>query len=146
MPPSILREGKPLASAFHPCLNPDFSSVVQRASPKSHHVGPQSRVGHFKDDTAHVLVGEEIVSSELHFVEEPVCIEKEWVAAPTTEQAAVAGCRRHGFPPDRDRCCLDDDFAVVAHPGSSFTLTTAKCRSLLPVFGRGELHVVGDVG
>jgi len=48
--------------------------------------------------------------------------------------------------PTETGCCLDDDFAVVAHPGGSFTLNTAKCRGLLPVFGRGELHVVGDVG
>src|SRR5436309_5318685 len=72
------------------CLDPAFSSFVQYASPKSHHIGPQSRVGHFKHNTANILVREEIVASELHFVEKAVCIEKERIAAPTKEKTAVA--------------------------------------------------------
>src|SRR6266849_6456105 len=50
------------------CLDPAVSGFVQRASPQSHHIGPQSRVGHFNHDTAHILVREEIVASELHLV------------------------------------------------------------------------------
>src|SRR5215472_9027804 len=34
------------------CLDPAFASFVQRASPESHPIRPQGRVGHFKDDAA----------------------------------------------------------------------------------------------
>src|SRR5262249_12731284 len=85
------------------CLDPAFSSFVQRASPKSHHIAAQGRVGRVKHNTPPIFVRKEIVASERHLVEKPVCIEKEWVAAPTKETPPVAGCRHHGFPPDCDR-------------------------------------------
>jgi hypothetical protein len=39
-----------------------------------------------------------------------------------------------------------DNFTVVAHPSGLFSPETAHCRSLLPIFGRRELHAVTNIG
>ena len=112
-------------SATAVCLDPAFASFLQCASPKSQHVSPESRVGQFKHDAANIFIGEEVLPRELHFVEEAVCVEEERIAAPTHEQGAVAGFRHHSFLPDRDRCSLDDNFALVARPRGWRALHTA---------------------
>ena len=81
------------------CLDPAFAGFLQCASPESHLLIPQSRVGQFKHDAANIFVGEEVVARELHFVEQAVCVEEERIAAPTHKQAAVAGFRHQGFLP-----------------------------------------------
>src|SRR5262249_55375482 len=82
------------------CLDPAFCRFVQCARPQSHPSGPQSRVGYFQHNTAHIFVREEIAPLELHVVEQAIGIEKERIAAPATEKTAVAGARHQGFPPD----------------------------------------------
>src|SRR5436190_6229390 len=82
------------------CLNPAFFSLVQGATPKSHLVAPKSRIGQFKHDAAHVLVREEIVASELHFVEQAIRVEKERIAAPTKERTVVSCFRYQRLPTD----------------------------------------------
>jgi hypothetical protein len=79
-------------------LDPTFSSFVHCASPKSHFAHSQSRIGQLKHDAANVFVCEEIVPRELHFVEKAICVEKEWIAAPTKEKTAFAVLRHQGFP------------------------------------------------
>src|SRR6266850_7001243 len=127
------------------CLNPAFCSLVHGATPKSHLVAPKSRVGQFKDDAANILVHEEIVASELHLVEQAICVEKERIAAPTKESTVVSCFRHQRLPIDRHWCSLDDDVAFLAHPSGSCALNTAKCRSLLPIFGRRKLDTVRDL-
>src|SRR5882672_8149341 len=82
------------------CLNPAFFSLVQGATPKSHLVAPKSRVGQFKHDAANILVREEIVASELHFVEQAICVEEERIAAPTKEGTVVCCVRHQRLPID----------------------------------------------
>jgi hypothetical protein len=41
---------------------------------------------------------------------------------------------------------LDDNFTLLAHPSGLFTLKTPNCHSLLPIFGRRELHTVTNIG
>src|SRR6266481_2007174 len=115
-------------------LNPAFFSLGYRATPESHLLATKSRVGQFKYDAAHILVREEIVASELHVVEQAICVEKEGIAAPTKESTVVSSFRNQRLPIDRHGCALDDDVAFVAHPSGSCALNTAKCRSLLPIF------------
>jgi hypothetical protein len=128
------------------CLDPAFPSFVHRASPKPHLTASQSRVGQFKHDAANVLVFEEIVPRELHFIEKAVCVEKEWIGTPTKEKTAVAGFRHQSFSPDGDRRILDHNLAIVSHPSGSRTLNTAQRRGLIPISRRRELHAVSQIG
>src|SRR5262245_61928917 len=97
------------------CLDPAFPLSIHCASPDSHLFVRQSRVRQFKHDAAHILIGEEIITSKLHVVEEPVCVEEERIAAPATKKAAIVRGRDRGFPPDGHRRILDENFALVAH-------------------------------
>src|SRR5262249_45916135 len=81
------------------CLDPTFSSFVHCASPNSHLVISQFRVGHFKHDAANIFVCEEVVARELHLIEIADCVEKEWIAAPTEEKRkSRASVTRASFP------------------------------------------------
>src|SRR5712671_2491827 len=126
-------------------LNPAVCSLVEGAAPQSHFVAPKSRVGQFEHDAANILVREEIVAGELHIVEQAIGVEEERIAAPTEESPVVAGFRHQRLPSDGHRYSLDDDVAFVAYPSRSRALNTAKCRSLLSIFGGRELGTVGDI-
>src|SRR6267143_1385088 len=82
------------------CLDPAFCSFVHCASPNSHFIVPQSRVGQFNHDAANIFLLEEVVPRELHVIEIAVDVEKERIAAPTEEKTVVAGFRHQGFSPD----------------------------------------------
>src|SRR5882762_1337533 len=75
------------------CLNPAFFGVVQCASPKSHLISAQSRIGQLKHDAANILVSEKILSGELHLVEQASCVEKERIATPAKKKAVISGLR-----------------------------------------------------
>src|SRR5438445_60879 len=64
-------------------LDPAFASFVQCASPNSHFIASQIRVGQFNHDAANIFVREEVVARELHLIEITLCVEKERIAAPT---------------------------------------------------------------
>src|SRR6185295_12842243 len=81
------------------CLDPAFSSFVQCASPNSHLIASQSRIGQFNHDAANIFVCEEVVARELHLIEITLCVEKERIAAPAEEKTEVAGFRHQGFSP-----------------------------------------------
>ena len=85
------------------CLDPAVCSFVHCASPNSHLIASQSRVGQFNHDAADILVLEEVVARELHVIEIAVYVEKERIAAPTEEKTVVADFRYQGFSPDGDR-------------------------------------------
>src|SRR6266404_1926702 len=127
-------------------LNPTFGSSLHRASPNSHIIASQIRVGQFNHDAANILVREEVVARELHLIEIALCVEKERIAAPTKEKMVVACFGYQRSPPDRDRCALDEDFAVVARANSSPPLGTTNCSSLSAILRSGELNAVTDVG
>src|SRR5262249_16128210 len=80
------------------CLDPTLGSFVDGASPKANRIGPQSGVGQFQRDAANVFVCEEIGSSELHLVDQAVCVEEEGIAAPTCKEMVFAGGCHQGFP------------------------------------------------
>src|SRR5947207_13696927 len=82
------------------CLDPALSSFVECASPNSHLIASQSRVGQFNHDAANILVCKEVVPRELHLIEIALCVEKERIAAPPEENTVVAGFRHQGFLPD----------------------------------------------
>src|SRR5215813_8442139 len=75
------------------CLNPTFRGFIHRARPKSHRIGPKSRVGQFNHDAADIFVREEVVPRELHVIEIALCVEKERIAAPTEEKTVIAAVR-----------------------------------------------------
>jgi hypothetical protein len=68
------------------CLDPAFLGFVHCASPKSHLIAPQGRVGQFNHDAANIFVCEEVVPRELHVIEIAVYVEKESIAAPTEKK------------------------------------------------------------
>src|SRR5882672_4983325 len=82
------------------CLDPAFPSFVHCASPDSHLIVPQSRIGQFNRDAANIFVCEEVVPCELHLIEITLCVEKERIATPTKEKIVVAGFSHQSFPPD----------------------------------------------
>src|SRR6266850_1377568 len=94
------KENRLLGSCAPIGLNPAVCSLVEGAAPKSHLVAPKSRVGQFEHDAANILVREEIVASELHFVEQAICVEKERITAPTKESTVVSCFRHHRLPID----------------------------------------------
>src|SRR5262249_6447540 len=82
------------------CLHPTFSGLVHCASPNSHLVSSQSRVGQFNHDAANIFVFEEVVTCDLHVIKIAVYVEKERIAAPTEEKTVIAVFRHQSFPPD----------------------------------------------
>src|SRR6267143_1778022 len=75
------------------CLDPAFFSLVHCASPKSHPIGAQSRIGQFKHNAANILIREKIIASELHLVEQAMCVKKERIASPAKKTAIISGLR-----------------------------------------------------
>ena len=73
----------------------------QRADPQANLFPPQNRVGHFQHDAANIFVGEEIVAGELQVVQGARNVKEERLAAPTREEAVVAGLRDLCFPSGR---------------------------------------------
>src|SRR5262249_21958064 len=114
-------------------LDPAPNCADQRSGPNPNPFGPKGSVGHFQDDTAHILVGEAIVTGELHAMQDALGGEEEGIAAPAREEAVAAGLRYTCIPTGRYRRRFDDNLAAVAHPGSLRTLDAAQCRGLRPV-------------
>src|SRR4029077_16824080 len=71
----------------------------KRAGPQANLVCPQSRVRYFKNDAAHIFVGEEIVPRELQLVLRAFHVAKERVAAPAGEKAGIACLRNPRLAP-----------------------------------------------
>ena len=70
-------------------LDPLASHVVthEHAGPNADPLGSQRSVGHFQHNTAHVLVGKEIVSSEPQVIHSTFGVEEERITAPAGEES-----------------------------------------------------------
>ena len=109
-------------------LNPFSTCAVERTSPQAHLPTPEGRIGHFQYDTAHVLVGEVIVTGELQVVQGSLDVEEKRISAPAGEEAVVAGFSHLCFPLQRNRRAFDDNLTVIACTGGSRTFNTAQRR------------------
>src|SRR6267378_2562174 len=75
-----------------PALHLDPTAAItwrKRARPQANLVCPQSRVGYFKNDAAHIFVSEEIVACELEVVLRTFNVAEERVAAPAGKEAGI---------------------------------------------------------
>jgi len=72
------------------CLNPAAACAVYSSSPNAKRFGPESGVGHFQHNAAHVFVGEGIVAGELKVVKAPITSKKKG----SLRQPAKSGGRR----------------------------------------------------
>src|SRR5260370_25076161 len=82
------RLGRPRSAIY---LDPaDAITWSKRARPQANLFCPQSRVRYFKNDAAHIFVGEEIVARELQVVLRAFHVAEERVAAPAGKEAGIA--------------------------------------------------------
>jgi hypothetical protein len=106
-------------------LNPFPGRTVHSATPQADPSRPQGRVGDFKHDAAHVLIGKIIVTGELQFVQSAQHVEEKGIAAPTSEEAEVTGVGHPRFQPPRNRRPFDDNLSGVFCPGGFRSLNAA---------------------
>ena len=76
--------------------------------PEAHLRLGQRGIGDFENDAADVFIGEEIFAGELEIVEGALGVEEERIAAPTGEEAIVAGYGDAGFAAGGDWRVLKD--------------------------------------
>ena len=117
----------------------------QRAGPQANLLRTQGRIGHFKNDAAHILVSEEVVAGELQVVLCALHVAEEGVAPPAREEAVVAGLGHACHPPHRHRCPFHNSLAAVASLGGLRALNASQRRSL-PALGGRKAHPVCDIG
>src|SRR5262245_30470555 len=71
----------------------------ERAGPQANLLGPQGRVGHFKNNATHVFVTEKIVTGELQVVLCAFYVAEEGIATPASKEAVIASLGHPCLPP-----------------------------------------------